>query len=306
MFHLSSSAICSIINFSLKFSPAPLHSCCYPWWPSHSTGISFLVLHFNWGWIFTIGRSWLLLRHSYPWQYWQLSAALHYSFRPSKPVPPNSYTLPISAATMNIAVVTLDHIFCVLILRRYSQISPTWCWSLLKHSLFLSLREPASIVSVKQMFDFSSASLLLITAGLSGPVDQNQGILIQNIPQIVLVEFLFPSETEEANLLSSASLSAFLSFKLPQAQLSFDHSIISVPSSKFQCPSIILFKIAWSGLSRQYPMNLIPISVLGFYCFNKVQCQVNLGRKGFLSAYSSISQFITKGSQGRNSSMLRT
>ena len=91
----------------------------------------------------------------------------------------------------------------------------------------------------------------------------------------------FPSETPQASLPSSTSLSAFLSVKLPQAQLSFDHSIIGVPSSKFQCPSIILFKIVWSGLSQKYPMNLIPISVLGFYCFNTVQCQINLGRKRF-------------------------
>ena len=72
------------------------------------------------------------------------------------------------------------------------------------------------------MFNFSSACLLLITAESMGSAEQNQGFLIENIPQIALVESLLPSETAQASLPLSASLSAFLSFKLPEAQLRFD------------------------------------------------------------------------------------
>jgi hypothetical protein len=72
---------------------------------------------------------------------------------------------------------SLDHNFCVLIMRKYSQkISPQWCWPLVSYRWFFSPDKPALIVPVKQRFHFSVSGLLLITAE-SALADQKPQIL---------------------------------------------------------------------------------------------------------------------------------
>lgn len=156
---------------SHRLGPAPLHSCCCPWWLSqvmnfhsefsccnwpvfspkdshrlssgtlpqlHGTKPQFYlwliqswVFCFNWGFTFTIGLYWPLIKSSLSYSPWLLDA--------SKPVSQGRhlhFTEFRYYHKVQTALASLGPQLPVLSLRKFSQIyDPGWCWSLLNHHL---------------------------------------------------------------------------------------------------------------------------------------------------------------------------
>lgn len=113
------------------------------------------------------------------------------------------------------ALITMGHSYSVLPLRKYfPKDSPCWCWSLLNPSRSLRPSSPVLTVWLKKRFYFSATALCapqVYSWRWAKP-----RVLNSKVVEVVLVESVLLVEIFQARPLQSASLSALLSFHIPQ------------------------------------------------------------------------------------------